>query len=131
MSEEELEARHLINVLEDKKFTAQGEALRTYIEELNKNIDKLQKENEELKEEIEIHKETENDLEHEILRDEEEIEHKQKTIDKIIKELEEFYEKYDVISKDKIRTKIKELENKRNYIHSMYAINVLEELLGE
>lgn len=50
MTNEEKEARHLINVLEDKKFTAQGEALRTYIEELNKNINKLQEENEELKE---------------------------------------------------------------------------------
>ena len=48
MNKEEKEARYLINVLEDKKFTAQGEALRTYIEELNKKIDKLQEENEEL-----------------------------------------------------------------------------------
>ena len=35
------------------------------------------------------------------------------------------------ISKDKIRTKIKELDKKRNYIHSMYTSNVLEELLGD
>ena len=32
---------------------------------------------------------------------------------------------------DKIRTKIKELEKTKNYIISMYAIGILEELLGE
>lgn len=41
MTNEEKEARYLITILEGKKFTAQGEALKTYIEELNKNINKL------------------------------------------------------------------------------------------
>ena len=85
--------------------------------ELQRRIDKTQKENEVLKEEIE---------------------HKQETIDKIIKELEEFYEKYDVISKDKIRNKIKQaeevlenLDNEQNIIVQKIVINYLKELLGD
>ena len=113
MNKEEKEARYLINVLEDKKFTAQGEALRTYIEELNKKIDKLQKENEQ----------------------------KQETIDKIMKELEKFYMKYDVISKDKIRElKQKLLEEGYNLTEEQRQketefrqgkLKAYEELLGE
>lgn len=59
-------------------------------------------------------------------------------INKIIKELEEFYEKYDVVSKDKIRTKIKEYNEQREKaetkeINDMFVnyIDVLEELLGD
>ena len=113
MTNEEKEARYLINVLEDKKFTAQGEALRTYIEELNKNIDKLQKENEVLKE---VHKEFAT-----LCRE-------LKTDDTLMS-AKSVMEK--VVSKDKIRNKIKELEKTKNYIISMYAIGILEELLGD
>ena len=35
------------------------------------------------------------------------------------------------ISEDKIKAKIKELEKTKNYIISMYAIGILEELLGD
>ena len=37
----------------------------------------------------------------------------------------------EFIPKSKIRTKIKELEKTKNYITSMYAIGILEELLGD
>lgn len=70
-----------------------------------------------------------------------EIEHKQETIDRILKELEEFYEKYDVISKEKIRNKIKELEDMKFELTDEQGywgkldieaqIEVLEELLGD
>ena len=37
----------------------------------------------------------------------------------------------EFIPKSKIRDKIKELEKTKNYITSMYAIGILEELLGD
>ena len=88
--------------------------------ELQRRIDKTQKENEVLKEEIE---------------------HKQETIDKIMKELEKFYMKYDVISKDKIRElKQKLLEEGYNLTEEQRQketefrqgkLKAYEELLGE
>lgn len=61
-----------------------------------------------------------------------EIEQKQETIDKIMKELEEFYKKYDIISKDTIRNKIKELEEPDFAEYPIEkTIEVLKELLGE
>ena len=141
MNKEEKEARYLINVLEDKKFTAQGEALRTYIEELNKKIDKLQEENEELENTL---KQTQNswfkDAER-LDKLQKENEQKQETIDKIMKELEKFYMKYDVISKDKIRElKQKLLEEGYNLTEEQRQketefrqgkLKAYEELLGD
>ena len=81
--------------------------------ELQRRIDKTQKENEVLKE---VHKEFAT-----LCRE-------LKTDDTLMS-AKSVMEK--VVSKDKIRNKIKELEKTKNYIISMYAIGILEELLGD
>lgn len=136
----------LISLLYQDKLTQCGKRL------LVENIEKLQKENEELKEEKEQAWEEWNNLEQGSYETEQKLKQQIKELQKENEELKQEMEKRKwvhikengeveplfYISKDKIREKIKELEEEKKYYYSQYKIEelndkiqVLQELIEE
>lgn len=110
------------------KLQEEVEYLRKREEHLDRRRDKLEQKNEELEENnLSYQKELAKAWkENEKLKEENKKQYKQ-----FIKDHTEVIEALKKEQEDKIRTKIKELEKTKNYIISMYAIGVLEELLGD